>query len=182
MKITRCYRAARKLAAKAGSDLLALSYHETYKLPVIVTRASDNYGPPSIPREAYPTHDLQRSNALENKPLPVYGDGMQIRDWLYVEDHCRAILAVLENGRDGEIYNVGRNRSLANKLVIERLLTITGKPTSLIEYVTDRPGHDRPYALSNEKLHRETGWISRRDGEIERVETKRAVRLQCKAL
>ena len=97
-------------AAKAGSDLLALGYHKTYKLPVIVTRASNNYGPYQFPEKLIP---LMISNALESKPLPVYGDGMQIRDWLYVEDHCRALLAVLEKGRDGEIYNIGGNCSLA---------------------------------------------------------------------
>ena len=136
-------------AAKAGSDLLALSYHKTYKLPVIVTRASNNYGPYQFPEKLIP---LMISNAFDNKPLPVYGDGMQIRDWLYVEDHCRAILTVLEKGRDGEIYNIGGNRSLPNKTVVEQILAITGKPASLIEYVTDRPGHDRRYALSSAKL------------------------------
>jgi dTDP-glucose 4,6-dehydratase len=149
-------------AAKAGSDLLALGYHKTYKLPVIVTRASNNYGPYQFPEKLIP---LMISNALENKRLPVYGDGMQIRDWLHVEDHCRAILAVLEKGRDGEIYNIGGNRSLPNKSVVDQILAITGKPASLIEYVTDRPGHDRRYALSSEKLNRETGWSPRVDFE-----------------
>ncbi len=142
-------------AAKAGSDLLALGYHTTYKLPVIVTRASNNYGPYQFPEKLIP---LMISNALEDKPLPIYGDGMQVRDWLYVEDHCRAILTVLEKGRDGEIYNIGGNRSLPNKTVVEKILEIAGKPASLMEYVTDRPGHDRRYALSSDKLHRETGW------------------------
>jgi dTDP-glucose 4,6-dehydratase len=142
-------------AAKAGSDLLALGYHSTYKLPVIVTRASNNYGPYQFPEKLIP---LMISNALEDKPLPVYGDGLQVRDWLHVEDHCRAILALLEKGRDGEIYNIGGNRSLPNRTVVEKILEITGKPASLMEYVTDRPGHDRRYALSSEKLHRETGW------------------------
>jgi len=149
-------------AAKAGSDLLALGYYKTYKLPVVVTRASNNYGPRQFPEKLIP---LMISNALANKPLPVYGDGMQIRDWLYVEDHCHAILAVLAKGRDGEIYNIGGNRSLTNKSVIEHILSITGKPTSLIEPVTDRPGHDRRYALSSEKLHRETGWAPQIDFE-----------------
>ena len=149
-------------AAKAGSDLLALGYHTTYKLPVIVTRASNNYGPYQFPEKLIP---LMISNALENKRLPVYGDGMQIRDWLYVEDHCRAILAVLEKGHDGEIYNIGGNCSLPNKTVIERILAITEKPASLIEYVTDRPGHDRRYALSSAKLMQETGWSPQMDFE-----------------
>jgi dTDP-glucose 4,6-dehydratase len=127
-------------AGKAGSDLLALAYFKTYKIPVLVTRASNNYGPYQFPEKLIP---LMISNALEDRPLPVYGDGQQIRDWLYVEDHCRAIRAILEKGRDGEIYNIGGNRSLPNKTVVERILAATGKPDSLIQYVTDRPGHDR---------------------------------------
>ena len=142
-------------AGKAGSDLLALSYHKTYKLPVIVTRASNNYGPYQFPEKLIP---LMITHAFDGKRLPVYGDGMQIRDWLYVEDHCRALLTLLEKGRDGEIYNIGGNRSLPNKTVVEQILAITGRPSSLIEHVTDRPGHDRRYALSSEKLMRETGW------------------------
>src|SRR5579864_318236 len=110
-------------ASKAGSDLLVRSYFTTYRLPVLVTRASNNYGPYQFPEKLIP---LTISNALEDKPLPVYGDGMQVRDWLYVEDHCRAILAILVKGRDGEIYNIGGNRSLPNKTVIERILDITG--------------------------------------------------------
>jgi dTDP-glucose 4,6-dehydratase len=149
-------------AGKAGSDLLALSYHKTYKLPVIVTRASNNYGPYQFPEKLIP---LMITHAFDNKPLPVYGDGMQIRDWLYVEDHCRAILALLEKGRDGEVYNIGGNRSLPNKTVVEQILASTGKPSSLIEYVTDRPGHDRRYALSSEKLTRETAWKPEMDFE-----------------
>jgi dTDP-glucose 4,6-dehydratase len=105
------------------------------------------------------------SNALEDKPLPVYGDGMQIRDWLYVEDHCRGILSVLEKGRAGEVYNIGGNRSLPNKTVVDEILKATGKPHSLIRYVTDRPGHDRRYALSGEKIQRETGWSPQMDFE-----------------
>jgi dTDP-glucose 4,6-dehydratase len=98
------------------------------------------------------------ANALENHPLPVYGDGQQVRDWLYVEDHCRGILAVLQGGRDGEIYNIGGNRSLPNLDVVRQVLALTGKPESLIQYVTDRPGHDRRYALSSRKLMTETAW------------------------
>src|ERR1039457_511135 len=142
-------------ASKAGADLLARSYFLTYKLPVAITRASNNYGPYHFPEKLIP---LMISNALEDRPLPVYGDGMQVRDWLYVEDHCRGIRAVLEHGRDGEIYNIGGNCSLPNLEVIRRILRATGKPDSLIQYVTDRPGHDRRYALSSEKLMRETGW------------------------
>ncbi len=147
-------------ASKAGSDLLALSYHTTYKLNVSVTRASNNYGPYQFPEKLIP---LMISNALEDKPLPVYGDGQQVRDWLYVEDHCRAILSVLEKGEGGEVYNIGGNCSLPNLEVIHRILKATGKPESLITRVTDRPGHDRRYALTNEKLTRQTGWKPQMD-------------------
>jgi dTDP-glucose 4,6-dehydratase len=143
-------------AAKAGSDLLARSYFVTYRLPVVITRASNNYGPYQFPEKLIP---LMIANAFEDRPLPVYGDGMQVRDWLFVEDHCRGILAVLEKGRDGEIYNIGGNRSLPNMEVVRRVLELTGKPETLIQYVKDRPGHDRRYALSSEKLTRETGWL-----------------------
>jgi len=149
-------------AAKAGSDLLALGYFKTYKLPVIVTRASNNYGPYQFPEKLIP---LMITNAFADRPLPVYGDGLQVRDWLYVEDHCRALLKILEKGRDGEIYNIGGNRSLPNKEVINRILAITSKPSTLIEYVTDRPGHDRRYALSSQKLMKETGWSPQMDFE-----------------
>jgi len=149
-------------ASKAGSDLLALAYFKTYKLPVLVTRASNNYGPYQFPEKLIP---LMISNALEDKPLPVYGDGMQIRDWLYVDDHCRGILSVLERGRDGEVYNIGGNRSLPNKTVVDKILELTGKPHSLIRYVTDRPGHDRRYALSSAKIQRETAWSPQMDFE-----------------
>lgn len=149
-------------AAKAGSDLLALGYHKTYKLPVIVTRASNNYGPYQFPEKLIP---LMITNAFQDKLLPVYGDGLQIRDWLYVEDHCRALLTLLERGRDGEIYNIGGNRALPNKEVVGQILAITGKTAKLIEYVTDRPGHDRRYALSSAKLMNETGWSPRMDFE-----------------
>jgi dTDP-glucose 4,6-dehydratase len=142
-------------ASKAGSDLLARSYFTTYKLPVEITRASNNYGPYQFPEKLIP---LTIANALEGRRLPVYGDGMQVRDWLYVDDHCRAIQAVLRGGREGEIYNIGGNRSLPNLDVVRMVLASTGKTADLIEYVGDRPGHDRRYALSSEKLMRETGW------------------------
>lgn len=142
-------------ASKAGADLLARSYFLTYKLPVVITRASNNYGPYHFPEKLIP---LMISNAFEDRPLPVYGDGMQVRDWLYVDDHCRGIRAVLDHGRDGEIYNIGGNCSLPNLEVVRRILRATDKPARLIQYVTDRPGHDRRYALSSEKLMRETGW------------------------
>jgi dTDP-glucose 4,6-dehydratase len=145
-------------ASKAGSDLLALSYFTTYKLDVLVTRASNNYGPHQFPEKLIP---LMISNALEGRSLPVYGDGMQVRDWLYVEDHCRAIWTVLERGRAGEIYNIGGNCSLPNLEVVQRILRATGRPESLIQRVADRPGHDRRYALTTAKLTRETGWTPR---------------------
>ena len=142
-------------ASKAGSDLLARSYFVTFKLPVLITRASNNYGPHQFPEKLIP---LMIAHALEDKSLPVYGDGQQVRDWLYVNDHCSGILAVLRRGREGEIYNIGGNRSLPNLDVVHKVLDLTGKPKSLIQYVKDRPGHDRRYALSSEKLMRETGW------------------------
>ena len=145
-------------ASKAGSDLLALSYFVTYGLPVMVTRASNNYGPFQFPEKLIP---LMISNALESKPLPIYGDGMQIRDWLYVDDHCRALYSVIERGRAGQIYNIGGSRALPNVEVVRKLLAATGKPESLMKTVTDRPGHDRRYALSSEKIRRETGWEPR---------------------
>jgi dTDP-glucose 4,6-dehydratase len=142
-------------ASKAGSDLLALSYFTTFKSPVVVTRASNNYGPYQFPEKLIP---LMISNALEDKPLPIYGDGKQVRDWLYVDDHCRAILAVLSRGREGEVYNVGGSRSLPNIDVVRMILNAVGRPDTLMRTVTDRPGHDRRYALTSEKLERETGW------------------------
>jgi dTDP-glucose 4,6-dehydratase len=149
-------------ASKAGSDLLARAYFVTYRLPVVITRASNNYGPYQFPEKLIP---LMIANAMESRPLPVYGDGLQVRDWLYVDDHCHGILAALRKGRDGEIYNIGGNRSLPNIEVVWKLLYLTGEPGSLIEYVTDRPGHDRRYALSSEKLMRETGWRPEMDFE-----------------
>jgi dTDP-glucose 4,6-dehydratase len=142
-------------ASKAGSDLLALSYFTTYKMPVTVTRASNNYGPYQFPEKLIP---LMISNAIADQPLPIYGDGMQIRDWLYVDDHCRAILAAIERGRPGEIYNIGGSRALPNIEVVRTILAALDKPASLMQTVTDRPGHDRRYALSSHKLMRETGW------------------------
>lgn len=142
-------------ASKAGSDLLALSYYTTFKLPVLVTRASNNYGPFQFPEKLIP---LMISNALEGKPLPIYGDGMQVRDWLYVDDHCRGILAMVDKGHPGQIYNIGGSRSLPNIEVVKKIIAATGASDSLMTYVKDRPGHDRRYALSSHKLERETGW------------------------
>jgi len=145
-------------AAKAGSDLLVLSYFATYKTPVIVTRASNNYGPYQFPEKFIP---LLITNALEDQPLPIYGDGRQVRDWLHVEDHCAAIEAVLDRGREGEIYNIGGNFSCENVSVAREILRLTDKPETLLQNVADRPGHDRRYALSSAKIQRELGWSPR---------------------
>lgn len=142
-------------ASKAGSDMLALSYCTTYGMSVSVTRASNNYGPFQFPEKLIP---LMIANALEDKALPVYGDGMQVRDWLYVDDHCRAIRAVLEKGEAGEIYNVGGSKDLPNIDVVHKILEATGKPESLIQYVKDRPGHDLRYAITSDKIMSATGW------------------------
>src|SRR5439155_3616673 len=139
-----------------------LSYFITFKLPVLITRASNNYGPYQFPEKLIP---LMIANAFEDRPLPVYGDGMQVRDWLYVDDHCRGILAVLGQGREGEVYNIGGNRSLPNLEVVRKVLQLTGKSEELIKHVTDRPGHDHRYALSSEKLMRETSWHPMMDFE-----------------
>jgi dTDP-glucose 4,6-dehydratase len=149
-------------ASKAGSDMLALSYFTTYKLPVIVTRASNNYGPYQFPEKLIP---LMISNALDGQPLPIYGDGQQVRDWLYVDDHCRAIQSLIDKGRPGEIYNIGGNRALPNLAVVKKILDATGKTEDLLRTVEDRPGHDRRYALTSAKLESATGWAPAMDFE-----------------
>ena len=143
-------------ASKAAADLLALSYVRTFRLPVLITRASNNYGPYQFPEKLIP---LMISNAIEGVPLPVYGDGRQIRDWLYVDDHCRGIHAALRHGREGEVYNIGGSCALENREVIARVLRIIGAPETLMQTVSDRPGHDRRYALASAKLARETGFV-----------------------
>jgi dTDP-glucose 4,6-dehydratase len=142
-------------ASKASSDLLALSFVTTFNTPVVVTRASNNYGPYQFPEKLIP---LMISNAMEDQPMPIYGDGMQIRDWLFVEDHCRAIWAALNKGEVGEIYNIGGSRALPNREVVQLILAQLGKPASLMQTVTDRPGHDRRYAITTEKIEKTTGW------------------------
>ena len=142
-------------AAKAGSDCLAISYCTTFSVPVIVSRACNTYGPYQFPEKLIP---LMVANALDSRPLPVYGDGMQVRDWLHVEDHCRALGTLIDKGRPGEIYNVAGDAMLPNLEVVRSVLRLCDKPESLIQYVTDRPGHDRRYALSSEKLKRQTSW------------------------
>lgn len=145
-------------ASKASSDLLVRSFVRTYGFPAVITRASNNYGPYQFPEKFIP---LMITNALEDKPLPVYGDGAQERDWLHTEDHCRAIFAVLEHGRAGEVYNIGGGSVEKNLDMVRQLLRILGKPESLISYVKDRPGHDRRYALDCNKIKRELGWSPR---------------------
>jgi dTDP-glucose 4,6-dehydratase len=142
-------------ASKAGSDLLVRSFVRTYRFPALITRSSNNYGPYQFPEKMLP---LMITNAMADKPLPVYGDGRQQRDWLHVQDNCRGLLAVLERGKVGEVYNIGGTDVLENLDLLSRLLKIMGKPESLIKYVTDRPGHDRRYALDCSKMEKELDW------------------------
>ena len=143
-------------ASKAAADLLVLSYVRTYGTPATISRCSNNYGPYQFPEKFIP---LMIINALKDEPLPVYGDGLNVRDWLYVEDHCRAIGLILQEGRIGEVYNVGGHNEKRNIDVVKLILDELGKPESLIQYVTDRKGHDRRYAIDPEKIHRELGWL-----------------------
>ncbi len=142
-------------ASKAAADLLARSYFKTYGFPAIITRCSNNYGPYQFPEKLIP---LFITNALENKPLPMYGDGLNVRDWIHVQDHCRALFLVLQEGREGEIYNVGGNGERKNLEITETILAILGKPKSLVRFVTDRPGHDRRYAVNFSKIQKDLGW------------------------
>jgi dTDP-glucose 4,6-dehydratase len=151
-------------ASKAGSDLLVLSHVRTYRFPAIITRSSNNYGPFQFPEKFLP---LMITNALDDKPLPIYGDGKQQRDWLHVDDNCRGIVAVLERGRVGEVYNIGGSSVDENLSIARRLLRAMQKPETLLTRVTDRPGHDRRYALDCTKIERELGWkpaVSLEDG------------------
>ncbi|KPV45228.1 dTDP-glucose 4,6-dehydratase [Alicyclobacillus ferrooxydans] len=142
-------------ASKASSDLLVRAYHETFGLPIHITRCSNNYGPYQFPEKLIP---LMIINAIEDKPLPVYGDGQNVRDWLHVEDHCAALDLVLHNGRDGEVYNVGGNNERTNIDIVKSILSALNKPDDLIQFVTDRPGHDRRYAIDATKIRTELGW------------------------
>ena len=143
-------------SSKAGADLLVMAYHRTYGLPVTISRCSNNYGPYQFPEKLIP---LIINNALNDKPLPVYGDGKNVRDWLYVEDHCKAIDLILENGKVGEVYNIGGHNEMANIDIVKLICKELGKPESLIHYVTDRKGHDRRYAIDPAKIHKELGWL-----------------------
>lgn len=143
-------------SSKASADLLVLAYYRTYGLPVTISRCSNNYGPYHFPEKLIP---LMIINALHDKPLPVYGDGQNVRDWLYVEDHCRAIDLILQKGRVGEVYNVGGHNEMKNIDIVKLICKALGKPESLIHFVKDRKGHDRRYAIDPAKIHRELGWL-----------------------
>lgn len=143
-------------SSKASADLLVLAYHRTYGLPVTISRCSNNYGPYQFPEKLIP---LMIANAVYNKPLPVYGQGLNVRDWLYVEDHCAAIDLIIHRGRDGEIYNVGGHNEMRNIDIVTLICKTLGKPESLITYVTDRKGHDLRYAIDPTKIHKELGWM-----------------------
>ncbi len=143
-------------ASKASADLLVMAYHRTYKVPVTISRCSNNYGPFHFPEKLIP---LMIINALADKKLPVYGDGLNVRDWLYVEDHCAAIKLILEKGKVGEVYNIGGHNERANIDVVKTILKQLGKGEDLIEYVGDRKGHDRRYAIDPTKIHNELGWL-----------------------
>jgi dTDP-glucose 4,6-dehydratase len=142
-------------ASKASADMLVRAYHKTFGLPVNITRCSNNYGPYQFPEKLIP---LMIANALEDKDLPVYGDGLQVRDWLHVKDHCSAIDTVLHKGKIGEVYNIGGNNEKKNIEILKLILEKLNKPESLIKYVKDRPGHDRRYAINNTKITTELGW------------------------
>ena len=142
-------------ASKTAADLLVLAYHHTFGMPVVVTRCSNNYGPYQFPEKLIP---LMIANTLDNKPLPVYGDGKNVRDWLFVNDHCSAIDTVMHKGKLGEVYNIGGNNECANIDIVKLLLKKLNKPENLIKYVTDRPGHDRRYAIDASKISSELGW------------------------
>jgi len=142
-------------ASKTAADLLCHACWKTYQLPVIITRCSNNLGPFQFPEKLIP---LAVTNALENKPIPIYGDGLNVRDWIYVLDHCRALDLTIQKGKPGEVYNIAASQEKTNRELIQQLLDIMGKPRSLITFVTDRLGHDRRYALDASKITRELGW------------------------
>ena len=143
-------------ASKASADLLVMAYYRTFKIPATISRCSNNYGPYHFPEKLIP---LMIANALNDKPLPVYGKGENVRDWLYVEDHCKAIDLIVRKGRVGEVYNIGGHNERTNLEVVKTVLRELGKSEDLITYVTDRPGHDMRYAIDPTKIHRELGWL-----------------------
>ena len=143
-------------SSKAGADLLVNAYHRTYGLPTTISRCSNNYGPYQFPEKLIP---LMIANALVDKPLPVYGEGLNVRDWLYVEDHCRAIDLIIRKGKDGEVYNIGGHNEMRNIDIVKMICKELGKNEDLIKHVTDRKGHDMRYAINPDKIHRELGWL-----------------------
>ena len=143
-------------ASKAGADLLVMAYHRTFALPVTISRCSNNYGPYHFPEKLIP---LMIANCLNDKPLPVYGEGLNIRDWLYVEDHCKALDLVIRRGRVGEVYNIGGHNEMRNIDIVKLICRELGKPESLITHVADRKGHDLRYAIDPTKIHNELGWL-----------------------
>jgi dTDP-glucose 4,6-dehydratase len=145
-------------ASKAAADLIVRSYHHTYALPALITRCSNNYGPYQFPEKLIP---LMVTNALEDRALPIYGDGLNVRDWIHVQDHCDALERILQCGRAGEIYNIGARREATNLEIVRSIVRILGKDDSLIAFVKDRPGHDRRYAIDPSKLENELGWKAR---------------------
>ena len=142
-------------ASKTSADVLAMSYYKTYNMPVVITRCSNNYGPYQFPEKLIP---LIITNALNDIELPVYGDGLNIRDWIHVQDHCEAIDTVLHKGKEGNVYNIGGDNEKTNMEIVRLILKILGKPETLIKYVKDRPGHDRRYAIDGAKIERELGF------------------------
>ena len=142
-------------ASKTAADLLCLAYYHTYGIPVTITRSSNNFGPYQFPEKLIP---LAITNALEGKPIPIYGDGLNIRDWIYVEDHCRALELVTQKGQPGQIYNIAAGAEKTNLELIHTLLNVMGKPKELTTFVKDRPGHDRRYSLDASKIGQELGW------------------------
>jgi dTDP-glucose 4,6-dehydratase len=143
-------------ASKTAADMMVRAYHRTYGLPAVITRCSNNFGPYQYPEKLIP---LMISNAMEDKELPIYGDGMHVRDWIYVEDHCRALDKVLQQGREGEVYNIGGRNERTNLSVARAILDRLGKPHSLVRFITDRPGHDRRYAIDFSKIEKELDWV-----------------------
>ena len=157
-------------SSKASADLLTMAYLRTYGLPVTISRCSNNYGPYQFPEKLIP---LMIANALSDKPLPVYGQGLNVRDWLYVEDHCKAIDLVVNGGRIGEVYNIGGHNEMRNIDIVKLICKELNKPESLITYVTDRKGHDRRYAIDPTKIHEELGWLPETkfaDGIVKTIE------------
>jgi len=157
-------------ASKASADFLAYSYYKTYGLPVVITRCSNNYGPYQFPEKLIP---LMITNAMDDKPLPVYGDGKNVREWIFTDEHSRAVLMALEKGNAGEVYNIGSGHEMTNIEVVREILRLMRKPESLIQYVKDRPGHDRRYAVDCSKIRREWNWtpeVTFADGLAQTIE------------